>query len=43
VPSAQLRKTASFFREIPVKALRNSLFPDGLTDARGTFEKPRGW
>lgn len=43
VPSVQLRKTASFFREVPVKALRRSLFPDTLTDATGAFGKPPGW
>ncbi|MGH9365979.1 MAG: NYN domain-containing protein, partial [Thermoanaerobaculia bacterium] len=42
-PSVQLRKTASFFREIPIRALRESLFPDELVDARGAFRKPPGW
>lgn len=42
-PSVQLKNTASFFREIPVKALRESLFPDELVDGRGAFRKPAGW
>ena len=41
--SAQLKKTASFFRGIPVEVLRASLFPDELTDAKGVFQKPAGW
>lgn len=41
--SVQLKKTASFFRGIPVEVLRTSLFPDELTDAKGTFQKPAGW
>jgi uncharacterized LabA/DUF88 family protein len=42
-PSAELKKTASFFREIQTKHLRNCLFPDPITDAKGTFHKPTGW
>ena len=42
-PSVQLRNTASFFREIKTTHLRNSQFPDTLTDARGSFSKPVGW
>lgn len=42
-PSVHLRKTASFFREIKTAHLRDSQFPDTLTDERGTFSKPAGW
>ncbi|MGH9367914.1 MAG: hypothetical protein ACRD3M_09605 [Thermoanaerobaculia bacterium] len=42
-PSVQLKQTASFFREIPVRVLRDSLFPDELADDRGPFQKPEGW
>src|SRR6266542_3008729 len=41
--SVQLKKTASFFRGIPVEVLRASLFPDELTDPKGAFRKPIGW
>ena len=42
-PSAQLRSVASFFRTIPTSAIRDSQFPDQLTDSRGTFHKPSSW
>lgn len=41
--SVQLKKTASFFRGIPVEVLKTSLFPDELTDEAGAFRKPVGW
>lgn len=42
-PSVELKKTASFFREINVKHLKSSLFPNVLTDSVGTFTKPTTW
>lgn len=42
-PSVQLKKVASFFREIKTSHLRDSQFPTTLTDARGTFSKPSAW
>lgn len=41
--SVQLKKTASFFRGIPVEVLKRSLFADELSDERGSFQKPDGW
>lgn len=43
VPSAALRKAASFFRQIHPSDLQSSLFPSTLSDANGTFSKPASW
>ena len=42
-PSQALRKTVDFYRRIRQGALSESLFPDTLTDAKGTFRKPARW
>lgn len=42
-PAIALTKVATFFKTIRSGVLRASQFPDELTDARGTFQKPAGW
>lgn len=42
-PSVELKKAASFFRSIHAAKVIACQFPDTLTDAKGTFSKPREW
>ncbi|MGH2584280.1 MAG: NYN domain-containing protein [Dehalococcoidia bacterium] len=42
-PSNELRKAASFHRQIHPSDLAASQFPPTLTDARGTITKPSTW
>jgi hypothetical protein len=42
-PSVELARSAMFVKQIRKGVLANSLFPDILTDAQGTFSKPIGW
>jgi len=42
-PSIALQSNALFIKQIRKGVLANSLFPDILTDAQGTFSKPTGW
>ena len=39
----QLQSAATSIFDLPTHALAASLFPDTLTDARGTFGKPSSW
>jgi hypothetical protein len=41
--SAELAKVATFYKPIRMGAISASLFPNTLTDARGTFHKPPTW
>lgn len=41
--SGALRPLADFFRQFGNNALARAQFPDELTDAVGTFTKPREW
>lgn len=41
--SNQLRKLASFLKEVRTGALSKSQFPPVMTDAGGPFHKPPGW
>lgn len=42
-PSAQLKATATLFRQIKLAHLQASLLPPTLIDAGGTFTKPSTW
>ena len=42
-PSRALKEAATFHKAFRPAQLRASQFPDVLTDARGVFDKPRGW
>jgi uncharacterized LabA/DUF88 family protein len=42
-PSVEVLHNALFVKQIRKSVLANSLFPDILTDAQGTFSKPKGW
>ncbi len=42
-PSMQLKKTASFYKEISEEALRKSQFPPIMKDTVGEFHKPTSW
>jgi len=42
-PSVELSHHALFVKQIRKSVLANSLFLDILTDAQGTFSKPKGW
>jgi len=42
-PSVELSRNAMFVKQIRKGVLANSLFPNTLTDAQGTFSKPTGW
>lgn len=42
-PSVELKKLASFYRDIREGALKDSQFPDTLTDDVGTIARPTGW
>jgi uncharacterized LabA/DUF88 family protein len=42
-PSNQLRRVASFRKDVRAGVLQNSQFASVLTDADGTFHKPVGW
>jgi len=42
-PAAALAKVATFMKPIRSGVLRESQFPDVLTDTRGRFAKPAGW
>ena len=39
----ELKEAATFLRQIRRNALKNSQFPDALTDDDGTFSKPATW
>ena len=39
----ELREAATFLRQIRLNALRDSQFPDSLTDDTGVFTKPAVW
>jgi hypothetical protein len=41
--SAELARVATFYKPIRQGSISASLFPDTLTDARGTFHKPSTW
>jgi len=41
--SAELAKVATFYKPVRLGAISASLFPDSLTDAKGTFRKPAPW
>lgn len=41
--SAELAKVATFRKPVRLGAISASLFPDTLTDAKGTFHKPSAW
>jgi len=41
--SAELAKVATFYKPIRLGAISASLFPDSLTDTKGTFRKPAPW
>lgn len=41
--SKQLRRVASFLKEVRPGGLRKSQFPPVLADSRGTFRKPASW
>jgi hypothetical protein len=41
--SAELARVATFYKPIRQGAISASLFPDTLTDAKGTFRKPPTW
>lgn len=40
---ANLRQAATFTRQLHKGALRASLFPESLKDAKGVIRKPAGW
>lgn len=40
---AELRKVSSFYKPVRLGAIAASLFPDELTDAKGSFRKPTTW
>lgn len=42
-PAVALTKVATFLKTIRSGVLQASQFPDQLTDARGSFDKPAGW
>jgi len=42
-PSVQLENTATFFKNIRPSHLEQSLFPNMLSDKKGTFTKPTSW
>lgn len=42
-PCAELRQYATFYKHLRSGKLRQSQFPDILTDAQGTFHKPNIW
>jgi len=42
-PSVELSRNAMFVKQIRKRVLANSLFPNVLTDAQGTFSKPLEW
>lgn len=42
-PSRMLVANANFVKNIRQGALSNSLFPDVISDAQGTFRKPSNW
>ena len=42
-PSRKLRNAADFYRQIRQGPISASQFPDTLTDAIGTFRKPKCW
>lgn len=42
-PCKALQSVARFYKHIRESALQSSQFPPVLTDARGTFHKPRSW
>jgi hypothetical protein len=42
-PSVELRQEARFFKTIRAAAVAASQFPTTLTDAQGTFHKPKQW
>jgi hypothetical protein len=41
--STSLPKAATFYRQIRQSHLKVSLFPNSITDAKGTFTKPPAW
>lgn len=41
--SHELCRYANFCKPLTIEALRQSQFPDELTDAKGTFRKPASW
>jgi uncharacterized LabA/DUF88 family protein len=41
--SRELNEDVHFFKQVRKSALAASLFPDTLTDAKGTFHKPKAW
>jgi uncharacterized LabA/DUF88 family protein len=41
--SAELARVATFYKPVRLGAISASLFPDALTDAKGTFHKPPSW
>ena len=42
-PAFVLKQAATFFKQIRQGVLRDSQFPDVLTDSDGTFHKPPSW
>ena len=42
-PAFEIKKHATFIRQIRQGALANSQFPATLSDAKGTFHKPASW
>ncbi|GMV67457.1 MAG: hypothetical protein AMXMBFR75_32470 [Candidatus Hinthialibacteria bacterium] len=42
-PSKTLNQVASFRRDLRPGQLARSLFPDTLSDTKGSFQKPQGW
>lgn len=42
-PAFQLRRQASFIKQIRTGVLKNSQFPHTLKDRQGTFHKPSSW
>ena len=42
-PSFELRKHATFIKQIRTGVLQASQFPATLTEANGTFHKPTSW
>jgi len=43
VPVGLLNLDPVFFKQIRPNAVKNSQFPDVLTDANGTFRRPATW
>jgi hypothetical protein len=41
--SYALSRHADFCKPLTIEALRQSQFPDELTDEKGTFRKPDSW